>query len=177
MKSQGISRKKSVGSLGNIPRPTSRLQCKQRLLQAQVTLAVFPYAPRLLSGLSCLAINGSSQWKYSEGNVCYCSVTNVFALIPSFFSTCTERSISPCCVFLVARHLAKNLPTPWWCLPHHCHGLTAAAPRGLVQLSTNPILTGWFVQKIDGKPPALQPSYRKTVGFRETNRISNHVLY
>ena len=35
MKSHGISRKKSVGSLGNIPRPTSRLQCRQRLLLAQ----------------------------------------------------------------------------------------------------------------------------------------------
>ena len=41
MKSQEISRKKSVGSLDNIPRPTSRLQCRQRLLLAEVTLVVF----------------------------------------------------------------------------------------------------------------------------------------
>ena len=56
MKSQEISQKKSVGSLGNISRPTSRLQCRQRLLLAEVTLALFPYAPRLLSVVSYLAI-------------------------------------------------------------------------------------------------------------------------
>ena len=61
MKSQEISRKKSVGSLGNIPRPTSRLQCRQRLLLAEVTLALFPDAPRLLSVVLYLAINGSSH--------------------------------------------------------------------------------------------------------------------
>ena len=61
MKSQEISRKKSVGSLGNIPRLTSRLQCRQHLLLAEVTLALFPYSPRLLSVVSYLAINGSSH--------------------------------------------------------------------------------------------------------------------
>ena len=49
-----------MGSLGNIPRLTSRSQCRQRLLLAEVTLALFPYAPRLLSVVSYLAINGSS---------------------------------------------------------------------------------------------------------------------
>ena len=49
-------------------------------------------------------------------------------------------------------------------------------PRGLVQLSTNPIPTGWFVQKIDRTPTVFQPSYRKTVGFRGTNRHHNHVI-
>ena len=43
--------------------------------------------------------------------------------------------------------------------------LTKLYPRGLVQLSTNPISTGWFVQKIDRKPTVFQPSYRKMVGF------------
>ena len=33
---------------------------------------------------------------------------------------CTERSVSPCCVSLVARPLGKTLPTPWCYVPHHC---------------------------------------------------------
>ena len=90
IKSQGISRKKSVGSLGNIPRPTSRLQCRQRLLLAQVTVALFPYAPCLLSVVSCPCHQRKQPWNYSEGNMCYCSVTNILALIPSFFSPCRE---------------------------------------------------------------------------------------
>ena len=40
---------------------TSRLQYRQRLLLAEVTLALFPYAPCLLSVVSDLAINGSSH--------------------------------------------------------------------------------------------------------------------
>ena len=50
---------------------------------------------------------------------------------------CTERSISPCCVSLAARPLAKTLPTPWCCLLHHCHGLTAAAACRVYQSSIN----------------------------------------
>ena len=56
-------------------------------------------------------------------------------------------------------------------------------PRRLVELSTNPIPTGWFVQKIDRKPTAFQPSFQACalryegsngVGFWKTNRHSNY---
>ena len=62
-----------------------------------------------------------------------------------------------------------------WEISEKFHGISKF-PRGLVQLSTNSIPTGWFVQKIDRNPTVFQPLYRKTVGFRETNRHSNHVF-
>ena len=56
--------------------------------------------------------------------------------------------------------------------------ISANYPRGLVQLSTNLIPTGWFVQKSTGNQHCSYPHTgpRVTVGFTKTNRHSNHVL-
>ena len=64
-------------------------------LTVQAALARSPSDTCGCSVCAALIIRGvvschqrKQPWKYSKGNVCYCSVTNVLALIPSFFSPC-----------------------------------------------------------------------------------------
>ena len=83
IKSQGTSRKKSVGSLRRISRPTSRLQCRQRLVVAQVTLALFPYARRAYWPWCRTLPSTEATMEIFEGKCVLLKREKRYALIPS----------------------------------------------------------------------------------------------
>ena len=67
-------------------------------LTVQAALATSPSDTCGFSVCAALIIRGvvschqrKQPWKYSKGNVCYFSVTNPLALIPSFFSPCSSN--------------------------------------------------------------------------------------
>ena len=71
MQSQGTSRKKSVGCLGNIPRPTSRLQCMAAFATSPSDTSAFSVCAALIVRGGAPCYQRTQPWKYTKRNACY----------------------------------------------------------------------------------------------------------